>query len=107
MEMFEIRWNNYKRDKEYLIGILIHADKYFFQYNQDEIQEAIDNGFRPFLEFKDVKAIYTSQDLFATFATRIGNKKSFGDDDLVEKARLVTDRVFVKQRIDGINNNAS
>ena len=106
MEIFEIRWNTYKRDKEYLIGVLVRDNQYFFQYNQAEIGEAINCGFRPFPEFKDLKALYVSQDLFATFTTRIGDKKNFGDDDLLEKARLATDRVFVK-RIEGFHNNVS
>jgi len=107
MEIFEIRWNNYKRDKEYLIGTLIHDDQYFFRYNKDEIWEAINNGFRPFPEFKDVGAVYTSENLFATFATRIGDKKDFDNNDLVEKARLATDRVFVKRKTKEVKDNAS
>lgn len=104
MTTFDVKWSNYKLQKEYTIGILIHDRGYIFKYDLEQVYEAINDGFRPFVEFPDIRETYTSQELFSTFAIRLQSATPDEIDlRLAEGALLATDRVKVYCR--GANND--
>ncbi len=97
MEVFNILWNKYDEDKQYIIGYLIYDQKWIFKYNQELINEAIKKGFRPFLELPLIDKVYTSNKLFKTFSNRLGiNKKKPSIMILKEKkGKLITDNIII------------
>ena len=58
MELFNINWSNYNREHSYTIGFLVHNSKWYFRYNEKEISNALDKGFRPFPDMNDINKTY-------------------------------------------------
>lgn len=67
----------------------------FFEYNQEQINDSIANGFRPFPEMSDIFKSYRSEKLFKTFSTRLGNVKEEDYLNILKEsdASLATDNI--------------
>lgn len=101
MKTYKVVWTDYKHEKEYLIGILVHDKEYMFSYNKSQIKEAIENGFRPFIEFPNIEEVYFSRDLFKTFAIRLIDRDITKlEKSLDNNAQLSTDRIKIYSRTD-------
>jgi hypothetical protein len=101
MKVFKVAWTDYKFKKKYIVGILIYDEKYIFRYNKSQIKEAIENGFVPFIEFPNIDEIYSSNELFQTFAIRLPNVNSKDTEpSLCDGAELSTDRIKIYCRTD-------
>lgn len=79
MEKYNIVWNKYNEEKDYIIGYLCHNEGWIFFYNQKIIEEAIKKGFRPFPEFPNIYDYYCNVNCFATFKNRL-NKNILTDN---------------------------
>ncbi len=101
MKIFEVVWTDYKQKKNYIIGRLVHDEHYQFRYNQNQIYDAIKNGFRPFVEFPNIDLTYVSKEIFKTFAIRIPSiNRDEIDNYLGNGAELATDRIKIYCRTD-------
>lgn len=100
MEVFNILWNKYNEEKQYLIGYLIYDQEWLFKYNEKMIEDAINKGFRPFLEFPLINKIYTEKRLFKTFKNRlkITNQKLELKSLKEKQGKLITDNIIILYR---------
>ena len=120
----EVTWKNPISRERYKIGELIYNNnEYVFKYSES-LEKANSEGFNGLGEFKDLKKIYTSPELFLTFSTRIPNRKrkdfkkfleenkiSEKEDDLkvllATRGVLDTDTIELFEKIFGIYPNLS
>ena len=91
MEVFYVYWSSYDLKYKRIIGFLIHDDLWYFKYNNN-IEETIKLGFRPFPDMNDIDKIYESKDLFLTFKNRYKDIKLMKS----EKGELITDKIMIK-----------
>jgi hypothetical protein len=71
---FWVIWKATNTRRRYTIAILkIINNKYYFEYNQAEINEAINMGFDFFPGFPEINKKYESEELFTNIATRLPN----------------------------------
>lgn len=73
-------WQNQKTRQRYHVGNLFHEKgKYTFTYElsgkRRTLTEALKNGYKPHLSFRDVKKTYVSDRLFGPFARRLPDKR--------------------------------
>ncbi|WP_018930519.1 HIRAN domain-containing protein [Gracilibacillus lacisalsi] len=73
-------WQNVETRQRYHIGNLYCLDgKYTFSYElsgkRRTLLEAMENGYRPHLAFRDINKTYTSKRLFDAFARRLPDKR--------------------------------
>ena len=67
-------WKSTTKHKRYIVGQLTKNGKYEFCY-RDDLQEAINAGFKPLVAFPDLSQTYYSDTLFQGFASRLPDKK--------------------------------
>lgn len=67
-------WKSERTRKQYIIGQLTKNGQYEFQYGE-EVQSAINDGFKPLLCFPDLDKVYKDNRLFTIFASRLPDKK--------------------------------
>lgn len=98
MELFNINWSNYNREHSYTIGFLVHNSKWYFRYNEKEISNALDKGFRPFPDMNDINKTYESDTLFPMILMRYKEKSSMQIIDIIKNddGALVTDKILIK-----------
>lgn len=69
-------WNDNKEKKKYVIGKLYkEEEQYYFEYITENVEEAKKNGFNLLISFPDENKIYTNNRLFATFSSRLPDKR--------------------------------
>ncbi|WP_163538154.1 HIRAN domain-containing protein [Gracilibacillus sp. YIM 98692] len=73
-------WQNQETRQRYHVGNLFHEDgKYTFTYElsgkRRTLTEAMENGYKPHLSFRDVEKTYVSNRLFGPFARRLPDKR--------------------------------
>lgn len=73
-------WQNVETRQRYHIGNLSNLDgNYTFTYElsgkRRTLLEAMDNGYRPHLAFRDIQKVYKSDRLFDAFARRLPDKR--------------------------------
>lgn len=104
METFRIYWSNYDTSKRNEIGLLVHHEAWwYFKYNEQEIMEAINHGFRPFPDMPDTKKIYESKELFQVFKSRYHVTDPIDTIHMMKNScgDLITDKIL----IDHVENN--
>lgn len=106
MEIFDIYWSDYVEKGSYKIGTVSYDDHWRFNYNIEEVFNAIDQGFRPFPDMPDISKTYESATVFPTFGLRYGPHPV---DEMISimklsDASLVTDKVLIKKLEKGIIN---
>lgn len=96
MDVFNVLWKRYNESKEYVVGSLIHADKWFFMYNKKVLEEVIGKGFRPFPEMPEVGIIYENESLFKTFDSRYKKDENISTKIMKQHdGRLATDNITI------------
>lgn len=69
-------WNNKENNQSYRIAELYKYDnKYYFKYILENVKIALKEGFKLLVPFPNINATYESQNLFATFASRLPDKR--------------------------------
>ncbi len=69
-------WKDVKTDKKYKVAELYKPNNtFYFKYILENLKEAQENGFMPLIPFPQINAIYYSPFLFASFATRLPDKR--------------------------------
>ncbi|WP_407270103.1 HIRAN domain-containing protein [Radiobacillus sp. PE A8.2] len=73
-------WQNQETRQRYHVGNLFHEDgQYTFSYElsgkRRTLTEAMENGYKPHLSFRDVEKTYVSDRLFGPFARRLPDKR--------------------------------
>lgn len=73
-------WQNQETRQRYHVGNLFHEDgKYTFSYElsgkRRTLTEAMKNGYKPHLSFRDVEKTYVSDRLFGPFARRLPDRR--------------------------------
>ena len=69
-------WNDNRENKKYIIAKLYkEKEKYHFEYITKNVEEAKKNGFNLLISFPDENKIYTNNRLFATFSSRLPDKR--------------------------------
>lgn len=69
------------------IGELSQNGQFEFIYN-NEVQEAIEDGFELLIAFPEIDKLYISDKLFPVFASRLPDPKRKGIEDILEKYGL-------------------
>lgn len=102
MEIFNVLWNRYDEEEKYIIGYLLYENKWYFKYNKDTINLAIQKGFRPFPEMPSPEVMYESESLFKTFDSRLRQKDSDSKLEIMknEDSKLLTDNILVLYKKD-------
>lgn len=81
-------WTSPKNKKQFFVGKLIKSDKnYKFEYLTN-LERAKKEGFKPLVEFPDVKEVYFSKELFQTFASRLPDKRRKDMPQILKKYGL-------------------
>ena len=83
-ERLYLVWNCPTNKRQYVVGQLIRKEQYEFNYCND-IEVAIDAGFRPLDQFENLHIIYRAEDLFDVFANRLPDKNREDIDKILEK----------------------
>ncbi len=73
-----------KTRKNFIIAKLSKNRKYEFEYSED-IEEALKVGFVPLIAFNDIKKKYTSDRLFASFSSRVPDRRRKDIKKILEK----------------------
>lgn len=69
-------WNNKENNQSYRIAELYkYGNKYYFKYILENVKIALKEGFKLLVPFPNINATYESQNLFATFASRLPDKR--------------------------------
>lgn len=81
-------WKSTKTRQQYIIGQLSKNGTYEFKYSND-IQKAIDEGgFNLLVSFNDTKQLYTNDELFPAFSSRLPDRKRKDIKDILAKYGL-------------------
>ncbi len=80
-------WKSEKTRKQYIIGQLTKNGQYEFQYGE-EVQSAINDGFKPLLCFPDLDKVYKDNRLFTIFTSRLPDKKRKNIQEILKKYDL-------------------
>lgn len=89
-------WQNTETRQRYHIGNLSSLnDEYTFTYElsgkRRTLFEALENGYRPHLAFRDIKNVYKSNRLFDAFARRLPDKRRPDFSELLRSFGLSND----------------
>lgn len=89
-------WQNQETRQRYHVGNLFHENgKYTFSYELSEkrrtLFEAIENGYKPHLSFRNVEKTYVSDRLFGPFARRLPDKRRPDFNDILKDLGLPLD----------------
>lgn len=69
-------WNDNQNNKNYVVAKLYRDNnKYYFEYITKNIEEAKKQGFNLLISFPDENKVYTNNRLFATFSSRLPDKR--------------------------------
>ena len=80
-------WKSNETRRQYIVGQLTKNGQYEFQYCK-EYEDAIKDGFKPLVSFDDSDKIYTCNDLFPVFASRLPDRKRKDMDKILQKYGL-------------------
>ena len=80
-------WKSNVNGKQYIVGQLTKNGQYEFQYCKEH-EEAIEAGFKPLVSFENPEKIYTCNDLFPVFASRLPDRKRKDIDKILKKYGL-------------------
>lgn len=80
-------WKSNNSGRQYIIGQLTKNGQYEFQYCK-EYEEAIKDGFKPLVSFENLEKIYTCNDLFPVFSSRLPDRKRKDMDKILNKYGL-------------------
>lgn len=89
-------WQNQETRQRYHVGNLFHKDgKYTFSYElsgkRRTLFEAMENGYKPHLSFRNVEKTYVSDRLFGPFARRLPDKRRPDFKDILKDYGLPLD----------------
>lgn len=89
-------WQNQETRQRYHVGNLFHEEgRYTFSYelsgNRRTLFEAMENGYKPHLSFRDVGKTYVSDRLFGPFARRLPDKRRPDFNDILKDYGLSLD----------------
>lgn len=80
-------WKAEKSRKQYIVGVLSKNGEYEFKYNE-EVHDAIREGFTPLIPFADIEKEYSSTELFPIFSSRLPDRKRKDMDKILAKYGL-------------------
>lgn len=80
-------WKSNVTGRQYIVGQLTKNGQYEFQYCK-EYEAAIEAGFKPLVSFENPDKIYTCNDLFPVFASRLPDRKRKDIDKILKKYGL-------------------
>ena len=99
MIIWIIEWATYDNTKKFNIGNLINNENgWYFKYSQN-INDAINNGFIPFDEFKNLEHTYYSLEIFETFSKRMPYQNNTNKD-----GHLATDNLKI-MKLEKVHND--
>lgn len=81
-------WKCEKTRRQYIIGQLTKNGQYEFQYCE-EIEAALEAGFKPFVSFEDLGQVYKCNELFPVFSSRLPDRKRKDINNILKKYGLV------------------
>lgn len=89
-------WQNQDSRQRYHVGNLFHVDgKYTFSYELNgkrrTLREAMRNGYKPHLLFRDIEKTYVSDRLFGPFARQLPDKRRPDFKDILKDYGLPLD----------------
>ena len=67
-------WKDVITRRQYVVGQLSKNGQYEFRYT-GEVEEAIKAGFAPLVSFEDIENVYTNEELFPVFSSRLPDRK--------------------------------
>ena len=67
-------WKSENTRRQYIVGQLTKNSQYEFQYSE-EVQAAIEDGFRPLLCFQNLDEVYKNDKLFPVFKSRLPDRR--------------------------------
>lgn len=81
------------------------GEKYYFQYNIEETQKAVVEGFNPMEGFPKLNVKYFKEELFSTFQNWLGDKSN-GDMEAVERLKQISINGFSFENENFVNESA-
>ena len=82
-------WKNNKENKKYIVAKLYKKDeKYYFEYISENLIEAKANGFNLLIPFPSEDKVYTNSRLFATFSSRLPDKRRPDIDKILKTYQM-------------------
>ncbi|MDR7812093.1 HIRAN domain-containing protein [Lacrimispora sp.] len=81
-------WKSEKSRRQYIVGELSKNGEYEFKYSE-EVNDAIQDGFTPFMPFTDINKMYNSTELFPVFLSRLPDRKRKDMDKILDKYGMV------------------
>lgn len=101
MEKYFVLWNRHDNPKQYIVAYIEHNNiLWCFYYDKEQVSQAIQNGFRPFIEFPNINIKYYSATPFKTFDERMHGRYEKGAKKLAinPKAKVLTDNISIISR---------
>lgn len=80
-------WKSNSTGKQYIVGQLTKNGQYEFRYHE-EVNSAIEEGFKPLVPFENLKEVYKCNELFPVFASRLPDRKRKDIDRILDKYGL-------------------
>lgn len=80
-------WKSNATGRQYIVGQLTKNGLYEFQYCK-EYNSAIKAGFKPLVSFENLEQVYTCNELFPVFASRLPDRKRKDIDKILDKYGL-------------------
>lgn len=80
-------WKSNLSGSQYIVGQLTKNGQYEFQYCK-EIKQAIADGFKTLVSFENLERVYTSDELFPVFTSRLPDRKRKDIDKILKKYGL-------------------
>ncbi len=90
-------WQNEETEQCYYVGnLILHQDgTYTFSYElsgkRQTLTEAMQNGYKPHLSFRDIEKTYVSDRLFGPFARRLPDKRRPDFKGILKANHLTSD----------------
>jgi len=80
-------WKDSNTRRQFIVGELSKNGQFEFRY-VEEVEQAIECGFKPLVCFPNVSKVYVSDRLFSVFSSRLPDKKRKDMNKILEKYRL-------------------
>jgi hypothetical protein len=83
-----VQWTNGITEEKYTIGKITKCKGFYEFCYCSEVNDAIQNGFKPFECFRNIDIVYSSKFLFTVFSSRIPPENRQDIDKILLKYKL-------------------
>ncbi len=88
MKTLEVVWKDLKTRQRFVIGVLTKGRNYVFEYKISNVSQACEKGFNGIVAFPSFSKVYTSENIFPVFGTRLPDAKRKDISEILHKYGL-------------------